>query len=77
MQLLIWVMCGALVLFLFVAAFIVDNCDYKINRLAKKRERSRQTDIDILEYKLIQLHIRCGTLEDNMKKLREEVKGNE
>lgn len=52
MQLLIWVMCGALVLFIFVAAFIVDNCDYKINRLAKKRERSRQTDIDILEYKL-------------------------
>ena len=67
MQLLIWVMCGALVLFIFV----------KINRLAKKRERSIQTDIDILKYKLIRLHIRCSTLEDNMKKLREEVKGNE
>lgn len=60
-------MCGALVLFIFV----------KINRLAKKRERSIQTDIDILKYKLIRLHIRCSTLEDNMKKLREEVKGNE
>lgn len=69
MQLLIWVMCGALVLFIFVAAFIVD---YKIDQLAKKRERSRQTDIDILEYKLIQLHIRCSRLEDDMKKLREE-----
>ena len=67
MQLLIWVMCGALVLFIFV----------KINRLAKKRERSIQTDIDILKYKLIRLHIRCSTLEDDMKKLREEVKGNE
>ena len=62
-------MCGALVLFIFVAAFIVD---YKIDQLAKKRERSRQTDIDILEYKLIQLHIRCSRLEDDMKKLREE-----
>lgn len=73
MQLLIWVMCGALVLFLFVAAFIVD---YKIDRVAKKRERSIQTDINILEYKLIQLHIqlhiRCSRLEDDMKKLREE-----
>lgn len=74
MQLLILVMCGAFVLFLFVAAFVVD---YKIVQLMKKRERSRQTDIDILEYKLIRLHIRCSTLEDNMKKLREEVKGNE
>lgn len=74
MQLLIWVMCGALVLFIFVAAFVVD---YKIVQLMKKRERSRQTDINILEYKLIRLHIWCSTLEDNMKKLREEVKGNE
>lgn len=65
-------MCGALALFIFVAAFIVDNCNYKINRLAKKRERSIQTDIDILKYKLIRLHIRCSTLEDHMKKLREE-----
>lgn len=62
-------MCGALVLFIFVAAFIVD---YKIVQLMKKRERSRQTDIDILEYKLIRLHIRCSRLEDDMKKLREE-----
>lgn len=69
MQLLIRVMCGALVLFLFVAAFIVD---YKIDRVVKKRERSIQTDINILEYKLIQLHIRCSRLEDDMKKLREE-----
>ena len=69
MQLLIWVMCGALVLFLFVAAFIVD---YKIDQLAKKRERSIQIDLDILEYKLIQLNIRCGRIEDDMKKLREE-----
>lgn len=69
MQLLIWVMSGALVLFLFVAAFVVD---YKIDQLAKKRERSIQTDINILEYKLIQLHIRCSRLEDDMKKLREE-----
>lgn len=74
MQLLIWVMCGALVLFIFVAAFVAD---YKIDQLAKKRERSIQTDINILEYKLIQLHIRCSRLEDDMKKLREEVKGNE
>jgi len=74
LQLLIWVMCGAFVLFLFVAAFVVD---YKIDQLAKKRERSIQTDIDILEYKLIRLHIRCSRLEDDMKKLREEVKGNE
>lgn len=74
MQLLIWVMCGAFVLFLFVAAFVVD---YKIDQLAKKRERSIQVDIDILEYKLIQLHIRCSRIEDDMKKLREEVKGNE
>lgn len=74
MQLLIWVMCGALVLFLFVATFVAD---YKIDQLAKKRERSIQTDINILEYKLIQLHIRCSRLEDDMKKLREEVKGNE
>ena len=69
MQLLIWVMCGALVLFLFVAAFIVD---YKIDRLAKKRERSLKLDIDILEYKLIQFNIRCSRIEDDMKKLREE-----
>ena len=69
MQLLIWVMSGAFVLFLFVAAFVVD---YKINQLAKKLERSIQTDIDILEYKLIRLHIRCSRLEDDMKKLREE-----
>lgn len=69
MQLLILVMCGALVLFLFVAAFVVD---YKIDQLAKKRERSIQTDIDILEYKLIRLHIRCSRIEDDMKKLREE-----
>ena len=62
-------MSGALVLFLFVAAFVVD---YKIDQLAKKRERSIQTDINILEYKLIQLHIRCSRLEDDMKKLREE-----
>ena len=74
MQLLIWVMCGELVLFLFVAAFVVD---YKIDRLAKKRERSLKLDIDILEYKLIQLNIRCSRIEDDMKKLREEVKGNE
>lgn len=67
-------MCGALVLFLFVATFVAD---YKIDQLAKKRERSIQTDINILEYKLIQLHIRCSRLEDDMKKLREEVKGNE
>lgn len=73
MQLLIWVMCGAFVLFLFVAAFIVDNCDYKINRLAKKRERSLKLDIDILEYKLIQFNIRCSRIEDDMKKLREEL----
>lgn len=59
----------AFVLFLLFAAFVVD---YKIVQLMKKRERSRQTDIDILEYKLIRLHIRCSTLEDNMKKLREE-----
>ena len=64
----------AFVLFLFVAAFVVD---YKIDQLAKKRERSIQMDINILEYKLIQLHIRCSRLEDDMKKLREEVKGNE
>ena len=69
MQLLILVMSGALVLFLFVAAFVVD---YKIDQLAKKRERSIQTDINILEYKLIKLHIRCSRLEDDMKKLREE-----
>lgn len=62
-------MCGVLVLFIFVAAFAVD---YKIVQLMKKRERSIQTDIDILKYKLIRLHIRCSTLEDNMKKLREE-----
>lgn len=31
----------------------------------------------IIEYELIQLHIRCSRLEDDMKKLREEVKGNE
>lgn len=62
-------MSGAFVLFLFVAAFVVD---YKINQLAKKLERSIQTDIDILEYKLIRLHIRCSRLEDDMKKLREE-----
>lgn len=74
MQLLIWVMCGALVLFLFVAAFVVD---YKIVQLMKKRERSIQTDIDIVEYKLIRLHIQCSRLEDDMKKLREEVKSNE
>ena len=71
---MIWVMSGALVLFLFIAAFVVD---YKIDQLAKKRERSIQTEINILEYKLIQLHIRCSRLEDDMKKLREEVKGNE
>lgn len=71
---MIWVMCGALVLFLFVAAFVVD---YKIDQLRRKSERSIQTDIDIVEYKLIQLHIRCSRLEDDMKKLREEVKGNE
>ena len=67
-------MCGALVLFLFVAAFVVD---YKIVQLMKKRERNMQTDIDILEYKLIQFNIRCSRIEDDMKKLREEVKGNE
>lgn len=71
---MIWVMSGAFVLFLIVAAFVVD---YKIDQLAKKRERSIQVDIDILEYKLIQLHIRCSRIEDDMKKLREEVKGNE
>ena len=72
---MIWVMMSiAFVLFLFVAAFVVD---YKIDQLAKKRERSIQMDINILEYKLIQLHIRCSGLEDDMKKLREEVKDNE
>ena len=74
MQLLIWVMSGAFVLFLFVAAFVVY---YKINEWEKKQKRSIQVDIDILEYKLIQLHIRCGRIEDDMKKLREEVKSNE
>lgn len=74
MQLLIWVMSGAFVLFLFVAAFVVD---YKIDQLRRKSERSIQTDLDILEYKLIQFNIRSSRLEDDMKKLREEVKGNE
>ena len=64
----------AFVLFLFVAAFVVD---YKIDQLMKKQKRSIQIDLDILEYELIQLHIRCSRLEDDMKKLREEVKGNE
>lgn len=67
-------MSGAFVLFLFVAAFVVY---YKINEWEKKQKRSIQVDIDILEYKLIQLHIRCSRIEDDMKKLREEVKGNE
>lgn len=74
MQLLIWVMCGALVLFIFVVAFVGY---YKIDEWEKKQKRSIQIDLDILEYKLIQLHIRCSRLEDDMKKLREEVKGNE
>lgn len=74
MQLLILVISGALVLFLFVVAFMID---YKIIQLMKKRERSIQTDISILEYKLIRLDIWCSRLEDDMKKLREEVKGNE
>lgn len=65
---------GALVLFLFVVAFMID---YKIIQLMKKRERSIQTDIDIVEYKLIRLDIWCSRLEDDVKKLREEVKGNE
>lgn len=72
---MIWViMSMAFVLFLFVAAFVVD---YKIDQLAKKRERSIQIDLDILEYELIQFNIRCSRIEDDMKKLREEVKGNE
>ena len=72
---MIWVMMSmAFVLFLFVAAFVVD---YKIDQLAKKRERSIQIDLDILEYELIQFNIRCSRIEDDMKKLREEVKGNE
>lgn len=72
---MIWVMMSiAFVLFLFVAAFVVD---YKIDQLMKKQKRSIQIDLDILEYELIQLHIRCSRLEDDMKKLREEVKGNE
>lgn len=70
MQLLIWVMSGAFVLVLFVAAFIVD---YKIDQLAKKRERSLKLDIDVLEYKLIRLDIWCSRIEDDMKKLREEL----
>ena len=56
--------------FLFVAAFIVD---YKIDQLAKKRERSLKLDIDVLEYKLIRLDIWCSRIEDDMKKLREEL----
>lgn len=67
-------MSGAFVLFLFVAAFVVY---YKIDEWEKKQKRSIQIDLDILEYKLIQLHIRCSRIEDDMKKLREEVKGNE
>lgn len=63
-------MSGAFVLVLFVAAFVVD---YKIDRLAKKRERSLKLDIDILEYKLIQFNIWCSRIEDDMKKLREEL----
>lgn len=62
-------MSGAFVLFLFVAAFVVY---YKIDQLMKKQKRSIQIDLDILEYKLIQLHIRCSRIEDDMKKLREE-----
>lgn len=63
-------MSGAFVLVLFVAAFIVD---YKIDQLAKKRERSLKLDIDVLEYKLIRLDIWCSRIEDDMKKLREEL----
>lgn len=74
MQLLIWVMSGAFVLFLFVAAFVVD---YKIDEWEKKQKRSIQIDLDILEYELIQFNIRSRRLKDDMKKLREEVKGNE
>lgn len=62
-------MCGALVLVLFVVAFVVY---YKINEWEKKQKRSIQIDLDILEYKLIQFNIRCSKIEDDMKKLREE-----